>query len=109
MPKTKKPTAWVSPLSRFRDLLPSRHWRSARHRASGFIASELRSKMYSGPRVARSGRHHRSALRWGGSRRRTPSHAFSVLVRAVSFAVSFSRHSVDLWVAVYDTDVQDLA
>src|SRR3977135_3357624 len=26
--RRKKPTAWVSPLSRFRDLLPSRHWRS---------------------------------------------------------------------------------
>ena len=27
-------------LSRFRDSLPSRHWRTARHRASGFTASE---------------------------------------------------------------------
>src|SRR5437773_7418317 len=31
----------VSPLSRFRDSLPPRHWRAARHRATGFIAPEL--------------------------------------------------------------------
>src|SRR3989442_3853278 len=37
--------AWVRPLSRFRDLLRSRHRRSARRRASGFIASDLRSNM----------------------------------------------------------------
>ena len=30
-------------------------------------------------------------------------------LRAVSFAVSFSRHSVDLRVRCYDTDAQDLA
>lgn len=41
----KKPAMWVSPLSRFRHLLPSRHWRSARHAASGLTASELRSNM----------------------------------------------------------------
>jgi len=35
--------------------------------------------------------------------------AFSVLNRAVSFAVSFSRHSIDLRVRCYDTDAQDLA
>src|SRR5437879_6129221 len=35
--------------------------------------------------------------------------AFSVLVRAVSFAVSFSRHSVDLRVHCYDTDAQNFA
>jgi len=35
--------------------------------------------------------------------------AFSALVSAVSFAVSFSRHSVDLRVRCYDTDAQDLA
>jgi len=32
-----------------------------------------------------------------------------VFVRTVSFAVSFSRHSVDLRVRCYDTDAQDLA
>ena len=30
-------------------------------------------------------------------------------ILAVSFAVSFSRHSVDLRVRCYDTDAQDLA
>jgi len=35
--------------------------------------------------------------------------ALSVLGSAVSFAVSFSRHSVDLRVRCYDTDAQDLA
>jgi len=35
--------------------------------------------------------------------------AFAVLVRAVSLAVSFSRHSVNLRVRCYDTDAQDLA
>src|SRR5207249_1592280 len=29
------------PLSRFRDSLPPRHWRAARHRATEFIAPEL--------------------------------------------------------------------
>src|SRR5216117_4452527 len=40
--ETKTGQASVS-LSRFRDSLPSRHRRSAPHRAPGFIASELRS------------------------------------------------------------------
>ena len=35
-----KPAAWVLPLSRFRDWLPSRHGRPARHLAPGFMASE---------------------------------------------------------------------
>ena len=35
--------------------------------------------------------------------------AFSVIGRAVSSTVSFSRHSVDLRVRCYDTDAQDLA
>ena len=35
--------------------------------------------------------------------------AFSVLVRAVSSAVSFSRHSVDLRACCYDTDAQNIA
>src|SRR5205823_4499357 len=38
--KEKKPAAWVSPLSRFRDLLPPGHWRAARHRAPGITAPE---------------------------------------------------------------------
>src|SRR5207248_5230849 len=37
---TKKTDQAGIPLSRFRDLLPSRHRRAVRHRASGFIASE---------------------------------------------------------------------
>jgi hypothetical protein len=44
-PQQKTPAAWVSPLSRFRDLLPSRPGRAARQRASRFVASELCSNM----------------------------------------------------------------
>ncbi len=40
MAPKKRPAAWVSPLSRFRDLLPPRHGRPARQRASGIMASE---------------------------------------------------------------------
>ena len=52
---------------------------------------------------------------FGGDEKRRPPErlkgvdAFSVLIRTVSFAVSFSRHSVDLRVRCYDTDAQDLA
>jgi hypothetical protein len=47
----KKPAERVPPLSRFRDLLPSRHGRAARQRASGFIAPESSFNL-----------HHRVAL-----------------------------------------------
>src|SRR5437762_12819880 len=43
------------PLRRYRDLLPSRHGRAARHRASGFMASELRFNMRPRGSVARAG------------------------------------------------------
>src|SRR5439155_13843638 len=45
-PKKERPAARVVPLSRSRDLLPWRHGRSAGHRASGFIASELRFNIH---------------------------------------------------------------
>ena len=41
--------------------------------------------------------------------KRRPPETVSEGRRAVSFAVSFSRHSVDLRVRCYDTDAQDLA
>ena len=41
-------------------MLPPRHGRDARHRASGFIASELRSNMHPRPGAARSPQHHKS-------------------------------------------------
>ena len=50
----KKPTAWVPPLSRFRDLLPSRPRRAARHRASGITASESSPNMHGCTCSARS-------------------------------------------------------
>src|SRR5882724_7140410 len=40
-------------LSRFRDSLPSRHWRPTRHLASGFLASELRRTCRAEQRTAR--------------------------------------------------------
>jgi len=52
--QNQKPATWVSPLSRFRDSLPPRHWRAARHRALGITASELRWKMPLGRLTARA-------------------------------------------------------
>src|SRR5438093_640568 len=40
LPQKTRPAAWVLSLSRFRDWLPSRHGRPARHLASGFMAPE---------------------------------------------------------------------
>ncbi len=50
----QKPASWVSPPSRFRDSLPSRHWRAVRRRASGITASELPFNVQLGRRRARS-------------------------------------------------------
>src|SRR5205809_6323279 len=52
--KREKPTAWVPPLSRFRDSLPPRLGRAARQRASRITASELRCNMGGGRAVARA-------------------------------------------------------
>src|SRR5437773_1236379 len=63
----KRPAARVPPLSRFRDLLPLRHWRPARQLASGFTASECVSicAWDRGPQGRR--RHEKSACtREGG-------------------------------------------
>src|SRR2546426_4285962 len=51
---------------------------------------------------------HRSGAEMGRFRGRTPNlWSHSEIPRAVSLAVSFSRHSVDLRVRCYDTDAQD--
>src|SRR2546421_9302223 len=54
MRQKDKPAERVPPLSRSRDLLPSRHRRAARHRASRFMASELRFNMLRRGSVARA-------------------------------------------------------
>src|SRR5207237_1207608 len=54
------------PLSRSRALLPSRHWRAARHRASGFMASELCSNMHLWSGAASTGGPARRSASTGG-------------------------------------------
>src|SRR5205823_4771486 len=62
----KQPAERVPPLSRSRDLLPSRHWRAARHRASGFMASELCSNMHLWSGAASTGGPARRSASTGG-------------------------------------------
>src|SRR5213082_4107271 len=62
----QQPAERVPPLSRSRDLLPSRHWRAARHRASGFMASELCSNMHLWSGAASTGGPARRSASTGG-------------------------------------------
>src|SRR5882724_9848175 len=61
--KKKAGQASVS-LSRFRDLLPSRHGRPARQRAPGFIASELSSNNAPGTAGRKTATTSQNLLAW---------------------------------------------